>query len=1018
MDGQAGSIDDARDVLREWRAGRGPSAMPPRRGPPPPPPPRPPAPAPPPASTPMQPVGHGTGSASATGGLPLNGSTGNGAMSRAARPGYGTSGQKITVKANTFGIHITEASTKWYKHEVIFTIPARTMRDGTIRAASTPPKSLLWKIWAVVQNSHANLFGGATVAFDGRHAAYSNKALPNDSVVIDDIQLPDGRSSRFSVRITNPVEIPLNDVRNYLARTGARANPGSVNDALQALNVVFRHMPSLLFVSTATSFFPLPAGSGSFVDVGGGIDLWRGFFQSVRPCQFGLLLNLDTTSAAFVKPGNLLDLLASIADHKMGRRVDRNSILATGGALSPQDFVLANRLLRKVRITIDRGNLADPQRRTSKATLNGGIVTESARTHCFDVGGRSVTVEQFFRETYNTQLAHPNAPLVEVKRGVLVPAELVTIDPGTKWHKRLTSAQQGLASSFQILDPPVRLREILAIRNRVLRQDSVPFATNFGLSLDPEPIVLEARKLDPPRVEYRNGGNSFVSVLPRDGGWQQKKSGPVVHEKLITPAPELNSMVVIVPRATHEREARDFFGAFLRACVDCGLRISPKVLQGPPGTFHVRSSPSVASTIGNALHQAGCVYGSPCQVVFWLFESETDVDYDRFKYETVCRGIASQAFVLAKLKKNMRSFAFHLNCALKLNAKLGGFNFRLAAQSISPFRREALPMVFGADLSHQDDKPSIVAMCATMHDQGILTEEEIKIQALREPPATTPEGRARKEETIVELESIVYFLLKRRVESSSRWIPDRLVFFRDGVSDSEVEAAVRLEVTAVRRAFQRIQQTYLDPKTTEHQTLVSSLNNKIARAPPNQRLTTVDDMMKTISEWSPKLTFVICVKRHHIRAFAEYGNRIQNIEPGTVIDSGITDGYDFDLYGAAHKGIKGTTRATKYHILVDDNQLSADAIQSFVNEAAHTYQRCNRAISLPATVGYADLIARRVRSWFGTDGSYNATTATSQPSTPQSRQNDLRECRQMLASTVAGRNAFRSYGGPPKMWWL
>ena len=51
--------------------------------------------------------------------------------------------------------------------------------------------------------------------------------------------------------------------------------------------------------------------------------------------------------------------------------------------------------------------------------------------------------------------------------------------------------------------------------------------------------------------------------------------------------------------------------------------------------------------------------------------------------------------------------------------------------------------------------------------------------------------------------------------------------------------------------------------------------------------------------YRPKLTIVVCGKRHHSRFYppdhpnaSENGNTL----PGTVLDKGITDIYDFDFY--------------------------------------------------------------------------------------------------------------------------
>lgn len=52
-------------------------------------------------------------------------------------------------------------------------------------------------------------------------------------------------------------------------------------------------------------------------------------------------------------------------------------------------------------------------------------------------------------------------------------------------------------------------------------------------------------------------------------------------------------------------------------------------------------------------------------------------------------------------------------------------------------------------------------------------------------------------------------------------------------------------------------------------------------------------------QFKPTLSIIICGKRHHARAYATGQDDMTpngNTVPGTVIDKGITDIYNFDFY--------------------------------------------------------------------------------------------------------------------------
>ncbi|GAA5894482.1 argonaute/piwi family protein [Sporobolomyces salmoneus] len=1005
-------------------------SMPPRRGPPPPPPPPPPAPAPGPTSgqTPAQtPETH-----VAT--RPAPSARSDEVLEPMSRPGVGRKGRRILgIRANTFKVKLPEGENIWWKYEIVIATAARVRSDGSTAPSKPLPKSLLWKVWREIETTHVASFAGLRPAYDGGNVVYSNRQLPSSPLIaslrfrIDGITLPDGRRGTFTATIKNPISIPLDSLQSYISGQG-QAHVGDVFEALQALNVLFRHTPSLLFSSTRTSFFPMD-NQGASVRLPKGIQLWRGFFQSIRPCALGLQLNLDTTSGAYVQTGNLMDLVLSITNLRDPRMLD-----VSHGRLDGTTIVYTNRLLRKVRVTVDRGRQVPAGKdRYLKMELKGsGLKFLSARTHTFEVEGRVVSVEDFFRDTYGTRLQHPDIPLLEVKRGVLVPMELVTVDPGNKWTHRLSPEQTKLAASFQILEPGDRLHQILRQRHGSMQQQQLAHLRSFGVTVANNETQVPARVLPPPRIEYqaerprdrRQGGQPrFVTARVNDGGWKHIKSGQDVTEKFITPGRELESAIVILARPNMQRDAPVFLRNFFENCENLGVLVSRTVATIDNGLFLAKNHDDVAQVIMTGLRQAQNVFGKPPQIVFWLFESENSEDYDKFKFETLRRGIASQALVHKKLSNKTNDFTFHLNCALKINVKLSGFNFRLERPDSPPynFMQTMAPMVFGADLSHQQDKPSIAVVTASMHEQGVLHEEQITIQPLLEPgPGAPPTARAKKQETIVYLEQMVFDLLCRRILSQPRCPPVSIVFFRDGVSEAEISQVLRTEVASARRAFDRFRQTLLDPTSAEHREFVGSVRNK-ARMSDDAKQACIDEFLGRLKEWNPKLTFILTIKRHHLRAFAENGQNVQNISPGTVIDTHIVDARAFDFYLASHKGIKGTTRATRYLVLVDENNLSADDVQEFANDSAHMFQRCTRAVSLPASVYYADVIGRRVRGWLNANGgNYDASTEHSYSAIPtaQTRRADLEACRLTLEETVVGRNMFRAQGGPPAMWWL
>jgi Piwi domain len=116
--------------------------------------------------------------------------------------------------------------------------------------------------------------------------------------------------------------------------------------------------------------------------------------------------------------------------------------------------------------------------------------------------------------------------------------------------------------------------------------------------------------------------------------------------------------------------------------------------------------------------------------------------------------------------------------------------------------------------------------------------------------------------------------------------------------------------------------------------------------------------------YCPTITFIVVAKRHHVRLFPSdrrEADRTGNLPPGTVVDSTIIHPQFYDFYLLSHPGLRGTSRPTRYTVIVDENKLSVDNIQTLCYNLCHVYARCTRVVSVVPPVYYAHLVSRRAR---------------------------------------------------------
>lgn len=256
---------------------------------------------------------------------------------------------------------------------------------------------------------------------------------------------------------------------------------------------------------------------------------------------------------------------------------------------------------------------------------------------------------------------------------------------------------------------------------------------------------------------------------------------------------------------------------------------------------------------------------------------------------------------------------YFANLCLKINAKLGGSNFELSGK-LPHFKPGDHVMFIGADVNHPHpgpmnaSSPSIAAVVATVNWP------EANRYAARVSP------QAHRVETILNFGSICRDLVNTYVKERGVR-PNKIVVFRDGVSEGQFEMVLGQELMDLKRSV-------------------------------------CDD------SYQPKITIIVAQKRHQTRLFLENkndGGATGNVPPGTVVDTKIVHPHDFDFYLASHYGGIGTSKPTHYHVLWDENLFTSDELQKLIYDMCFTFARCTKPVSLVPPVYYADLVAYRGR---------------------------------------------------------
>merc|ERR1712227_128808 len=177
---------------------------------------------------------------------------------------------------------------------------------------------------------------------------------------------------------------------------------------------------------------------------------------------------------------------------------------------------------------------------------------------------------------------------------------------------------------------------------------------------------------------------------------------------------------------------------------------------------------------------------------------------------------------------------------------------------------------------------------------------------------------------VSDLKSIMIAGLKQFYKSTQKK-PERIVVYRGGGSEGELQQIAKFEVKAIKEAFAALSKG---------------------------------------STYSPGLTYIVLNKKTHTRYFAanqkDQIGKSGNVPAGTIVDTNVVSKSMCDFYLTSAQGIKGTSRPGHYMLVHDDNDLSADSLQMMTWHLCHGYARCTRSVGIPVPVYYATLDCERV----------------------------------------------------------
>merc|ERR1712110_390143 len=208
-------------------------------------------------------------------------------------------------------------------------------------------------------------------------------------------------------------------------------------------------------------------------------------------------------------------------------------------------------------------------------------------------------------------------------------------------------------------------------------------------------------------------------------------------------------------------------------------------------------------------------------------------------------------------------------------------------------------MLVGADVFHStgQGKKSIVGFCASM-DRFFTKYASI-------PYAQEELGQ----EIMYSIGKLMYRALKEYKKINDGALPELIIFYRDGVGESQVPLLINIEIPEIKKSFKKFGEDY---------------NPKFAEITVNKR---IDD-----------------------RFFLD-GK--ENPNPGTITSSDVTSN-NFEFFLVAQNVTCGTVTGTKFFVIHNENTgLTQDQFWCLTHNQCYNYYNWPGAIRVPAPCFYA-----------------------------------------------------------------
>jgi hypothetical protein len=494
-----------------------------------------------------------------------------------------------------------------------------------------------------------------------------------------------------------------------------------------------------------------------------------------------------------------------------------------------------------------------------------------------------IQVAEYYKKRYGV-IADATLPLINtgtLSRPVFMLAERIELENLQPLKTKLTPDEQSTMITFACRPAVANAQSISTTGRALLQLDGNDCINAFGVTVDKDLVTVKGRELPPPTLVYVSRG-SLHPIVPASGQWNLR------NVQLVRSGRPIKRWTYLfdITKPQHVQNAvRDSVLAFVLKMSQTGVDIVAQPFT--PGVGVRFWDAAVLTTALTEMEKK-----QPDLVVIVLPDNDTK-RYNSIKTACDVRlGFHNVCVIEAKLTKKKHGgdhdVGYFANVALKVNLKLGGVNHAL--RNHHRLIASGNTMVVGYDVTHptnlgvtvnkksadkkgKDGKtkekqeraapPSIVGLVSSI-DKDLA---QWPAQSWNNPPT-----KEMLDETLVDAIKLCLSRWERSNQSAQKALkplPQNIVIFRDGVSESQFYKVINEELPFIKQACR-----------------------------------------EKYKGRQPRITIVVSVKRHQTRFFPTDKDHIVNPAskspmPGTVVDRGVTQVRYWDFFLQAHNSMQG-----------------------------------------------------------------------------------------------------------------